>query len=251
MRCFNCNKNFDYDKYYGICPKCGCYNKKESSQEQQQQYENTGYEKKKSPKKGNAFLAFSIVFFVVCMVVSVLLPLITAGSTVESEMTGEEQVTVTTHESNEEFRLQELTLKVTECRILDDWTTLDGLEKGRKLIAVRVEGSGDGEYEDYNRLAEPYLEADGHFRPMLSSYDFEPYARMYKTMPLLDETDLMLDETVDGWYAFVVEEDCSAVQICFEECEWEDWNKEELLEVHAVSLSLENETEGGTEHEAY
>ena len=28
MKCFSCGKNFDYEKYYGICPKCGCYNKK-------------------------------------------------------------------------------------------------------------------------------------------------------------------------------------------------------------------------------
>ena len=34
MRCYNCNKNFDYEKYYGICPKCGCFNRKETMEEQ-------------------------------------------------------------------------------------------------------------------------------------------------------------------------------------------------------------------------
>ena len=33
MRCFNCRKEFDYEKYYGICPKCGCFNQKESREE--------------------------------------------------------------------------------------------------------------------------------------------------------------------------------------------------------------------------
>ncbi|MCI8418189.1 MAG: hypothetical protein HFI33_11975 [Lachnospiraceae bacterium] len=36
MRCFKCGKNFDYEKYYGICPKCGCYNKRETQEEQHQ-----------------------------------------------------------------------------------------------------------------------------------------------------------------------------------------------------------------------
>lgn len=38
MKCYSCGKNFDYEKYYGICPKCGCYNKKETAAEQHQQY---------------------------------------------------------------------------------------------------------------------------------------------------------------------------------------------------------------------
>lgn len=38
MKCLNCGKNFDYEKYYGICPKCGCFNKKETAREQHQRY---------------------------------------------------------------------------------------------------------------------------------------------------------------------------------------------------------------------
>ena len=34
MRCYNCNKKFDYEKYYGICPKCGCFNRQETAEEQ-------------------------------------------------------------------------------------------------------------------------------------------------------------------------------------------------------------------------
>ena len=30
MKCLSCGKNFDYEKYYGICPKCGTYNKQAS-----------------------------------------------------------------------------------------------------------------------------------------------------------------------------------------------------------------------------
>lgn len=35
-KCFNCGKNFDYEKYYGICPKCGSYNREETPEEEHQ-----------------------------------------------------------------------------------------------------------------------------------------------------------------------------------------------------------------------
>ena len=34
MKCLSCGKIFDYDKYYGICPKCGTYNKPEDKTSQ-------------------------------------------------------------------------------------------------------------------------------------------------------------------------------------------------------------------------
>lgn len=45
MKCSSCGKSFDYEKYYGICPKCGTYNKKPVTQEQQNQgyQQNAGY----------------------------------------------------------------------------------------------------------------------------------------------------------------------------------------------------------------
>ncbi len=33
MKCSKCGKNFDYEKYYGICPKCGTYNREDRQEE--------------------------------------------------------------------------------------------------------------------------------------------------------------------------------------------------------------------------
>ena len=33
-KCFNCGKSFDYEKYYGICPKCGAYNRENTPEEE-------------------------------------------------------------------------------------------------------------------------------------------------------------------------------------------------------------------------
>ena len=34
MKCLSCGKNFDGEKYYCICPKCGTYNKPEDKTSQ-------------------------------------------------------------------------------------------------------------------------------------------------------------------------------------------------------------------------
>ena len=36
MKCRKCGKNFDYEKYYGICPKCGSYNREDEEEQAQQ-----------------------------------------------------------------------------------------------------------------------------------------------------------------------------------------------------------------------
>ncbi len=40
IKCYNCNKNFDNDKYHGICPKCGSFNRNATAAEQHQAYHN-------------------------------------------------------------------------------------------------------------------------------------------------------------------------------------------------------------------
>lgn len=36
-KCYNCGNNFDYDKYYGICPKCSAYNREKLPEEEHQE----------------------------------------------------------------------------------------------------------------------------------------------------------------------------------------------------------------------
>ncbi len=55
-KCVNCGKNFDYEKYYGICPKCGTYNREESPQEEHralhERYDSTGQEQPHGQQPG-------------------------------------------------------------------------------------------------------------------------------------------------------------------------------------------------------
>ena len=40
MKCYNCGKEFDYGKYYGICPKCSAYNKENQAEEVHEELHN-------------------------------------------------------------------------------------------------------------------------------------------------------------------------------------------------------------------
>ena len=190
-----------------------------------------------------------IVFLIISLFVLVITAVNTA--TVEPEPdasvseNAELQWEVMTYDLGQEFSLQKLTLKVTECRIIADWTTLKDLEKGKRLVAVRVEGTSDGEYEDYNRLAAPYVVVDGSCYRPLSSYDFEPYARMYDVMPLMDEGTLQWETTCDAWYVFLVDESQTIGQLCFEECAWDSWEKTDIYGIYTIFLNLEQTVEGG------
>lgn len=275
MRCYNCNKSFDYEKYYGICPKCGCYNKKVSAEEEHQQYHNTydsGYHHtetyadaggRRTPeyrqedipeqtdrKKGAGLLTASILFMLLSLTACIVLSVAGTVKTKEQTLAEDSGPVLTEYAIGQEFTLQKVTLKVTEYRQLPASGALADMEPGKKLVAVRVEGTSDGEYEDYNRLSDPYLETDSHYFRPVSGYDFEPYARLYGLMPLMGSSELMFEEACEGWYVFVVKEACTSAQICFEDCIFDGWEKEELSGVVAVTLDLSAETEGGNADEA-
>ncbi len=40
ITCENCHKKFDNEKYYGICPKCGAFNRLHVSEEEHMSYHN-------------------------------------------------------------------------------------------------------------------------------------------------------------------------------------------------------------------
>ena len=203
MRCFNCHKNFDYDKYYGICPKCGCFNQRETQEERHEDlhdrfgddsdhrearehdqphsfssYPNVSretfgdaqssgsipvYEQEKTKRRGSGFLAVSIAVLILG------LAFLISGSLVHTignspSGTEDNSLQFLSHEAGEDFVFQQGSLKVAEAKRLADQNSLPGLLEGMTLIAVHVTGQSDGEYEYYNKVAVPYLEIDGTYR---------------------------------------------------------------------------------------
>ena len=277
MRCYNCHKNFDYEKYYGICPKCGCFNQKETreerhedlhdrvgdsythSEERRQEASAHGMSgasenvrkaaarpeaKKTAGSRGKGFLIFSIIVFVAGFAVlgsgigaSIFMA---ADSAAQSDDT----LRLIAHEAGETFDFQQGSLQVLEIKKLADQNTLEAMEEGMELVAVHVAGQGDGMYEDYNLISPPYLEVDGVYHGMLSAYAFEPYGQMLGAFPVLDEWALMGEESCDGWYAFLVEEGTSEARFWIDEYDGSDWDGGRLLAGHYVDLTIEAEESG-------
>lgn len=278
MRCFNCHKNFDYDKYYGICPKCGCFNQRETQEERHEDlhdrfgddsdhrearehdqphsfssYPNVSretfgdaqssgsipvYEQEKTKRRGSGFLAVSIAVLILGLVFLISGSLV---HTIGNSPSGTEDNSLQflSHEAGEDFVFQQGSLKVAEAKRLADQNSLPGLLEGMTLIAVHVTGQSDGQYEYYNKVAVPYLEIDGTYRRALSAYDFEPYGQLLDAYPVLDEYALMEGDACDGWYGFLAEDDVTDIRIWLDEYDGSDWDGGKLLAAHYVDLVIE------------
>lgn len=80
-KCFNCGKNFEYEKYYGICPKCGSYNREETTEEEHQklhqqydttQMEHVHYETEGQQTAGRAKATPAAIAIFVCLILGIV-----------------------------------------------------------------------------------------------------------------------------------------------------------------------------------
>ena len=285
MRCNSCHKNFDYDKYYGICPKCGSFNQRETREARHEELHDrfgdksvhrrdsaydTSYEgmQERNAKKvyasgsagcpaeegkkrraGIGLLVFSIVFLMTGFGVLVSGTLTYSSSLKQKELSGQSDnaLEVVAHEEGEAFDFQHGSLQIMEAKVLADQEQLPDLADGMRLVAVRVRGQSNGEYEDYNLIAQPYLGADGVYRRAVYTYIFEPYGQMLGAYPAMEESSLMWQTSCEGWYGFLVEENAQTLRVWFDEYDGSDWDGGNLLAGHYVELTLEapEKLEGG------
>ncbi|MCD7806300.1 MAG: hypothetical protein LUH19_03055, partial [Lachnospiraceae bacterium] len=149
----------------------------------------------------------------------------------------------TVHEMGESFLLQDsVTLTVTECRILADHSTLESLDEDLKLVAVRVEGESNGEYENDNHILSPYLEAGGTYREAISYSTFEAYGDVFGASPAMDGYELCWEMVCEGWYGFLMDAEADTARVWFYEFEGEYYN-ENVTASHCVELTFT--AEGG------
>ena len=302
MKCFKCGKNFDYEKYYGICPKCGCYNKQETPQEQHQQLhdqydqgythgpggyqqgngypggyqqgngypggsqqgsgypvgprQGSGYPSRPQPtvmihevkswrnqKGGTAFLVISVLVFFLVLIGGTIF-------TVQYSVNKEERVQqelldfvpeTQVHEPGASFAFQDLQLSVSEAQLLATREDVD-LPLGKKLVAVRLTGSGDGKWKDENRLPELYIRTEEDVCYwQVSFYDYEFYGEIFRREGF--EAYALCDaREMEGWAAFLVDEDQSRITLCLEEREGQ--YRKKITRIHQVTLEISEETDG-------
>lgn len=273
MRCYNCRKNFDYEKYYGICPKCGCFNKKETAEEEHEALhdrfsdssdEEDGctympYERETAGKKGAGLFVFGVLFFIlsVFLLIGSALYLSLKPGNRTAAYDAEHGLELIEHETaGKAFSFQNaLALDVLECKEVANHSTLPDLEEGKKVVAVHLRGTGDGMYENYNSIYGMYLSAGNGYLKSISSYAFEPYARMLGAYPVLDGDALRGSDSCDGWIPFLIPEEADTAVLWLDEYDGSDWDGGNLLRTHRIELDItplgspadRDDTQGGAD----
>lgn len=274
MKCFNCGKNFDYEKYYGICPKCGSFNKEETPQEQHQRYHDeydNGYhhtehtytgavlvrenvEKGKNGKNGRGstvFLLISIVIFVITVCGLTAFGFLYSRSQEKKLLNevAEFRVERKDHAVGETFALQGMTLSVEGAWIVDEGReTNPNLPEGKRLIAVKLRGESDGEWSDKNRLSTAYINCGGLYYEQLPSYETDEnrkYGEAYD-IPIFETVSLCMEKEAEGCLMFWVDEDRQDFTLCLEERA--DKEPVFIQAIHTIDIHLEIMNLGGQEN---
>lgn len=273
IECSSCKKDFDYEKYYGICPKCGTYNPRtasnprtisnprtanNSSTASQSSRVQQVTEKKKGMSRGVRW------FFV--LILSGGIGLTSGWLTVALKELLKEQVTVEDQdfkflEETDDLYCKELTGEPFELPVIDGSITvknaktkipagsgMEGFPQKEKLVAVEVSYSFDKEgelYGDCDPIGQPYVryvDAYGQFvcKEAIPDYSFEDRADENDYGNILSDSDLFWipKENETGVFLFFVDEEVSEMDFCISE--W-DVDKEELTAIHDVFLEINEE----------
>lgn len=222
--CKGCHKTFDFDKYYGICPKCGTFNQKGEKKEEQPK---TPVEKVKRRKvrKGRKDRDFvPILWLLVCLIVTV----------------GVVAYKLVIHFQTEEFiksvNYETITLQPEEVIPLDEGdykikrvveivpaNVEEILPEDEKLIGVEVAFTPNVEAPEHIIVEQPYIEyMDGFHKECLPTYDVLPFVSKYG----LEEEDLIrvydslpTEKATDdfrGYYIYSVNKDTERITVTLE-----------------------------------
>lgn len=227
MKCLNCGKRFDYEKYYGICPKCGSFNVK-SAQESKE--EDTG---QKQGKTKGSFLFFA-VSFAIFLAVNIGGPMFTALMVEGQERKLKEEImgteaAICEHAIGEPFPFQGMTFAVTDARVL----TKEGT---KKLAAVKLSGKSNGKWSEENQLSEAYICYNDYCYWQIANDEFEKeYGDKYP-IHLFGRYELCESLEAEGWIVFWLDEEEEKFTLCLEERE--DVNLVVIRAIHQIEIQL-------------
>lgn len=207
MKCLSCGKNFDYEKYYGICPKCGTYNKAASEADTTQAFQEefvstqeaeptqeefvptqepeptffsqTKEEKQKRVRK-NLILGIAILValsIILTIVQGIVTGYLGTSDYREKKRKDIEEVAIEKSDLGEAYTVENeygRTLTVAKAEVLAEADTIGGFPAGQRLIAVRIESNkvDDISYDTYAHapVKDFYISYDGTYRSTVPNY---------------------------------------------------------------------------------
>ena len=207
MKCLSCGKNFDYEKYYGICPKCGTYNKAasetDSTRSFQEEFTSTqeaeptqeefvptqepeptffSQTKEEKQKRVRKNLILGIAILVALSIILTIVQGIVTGYLGSSDYREKkrkdiEEVAIEKSDLGEAYTIENeygRTLTVAKVEVLAEADTIGGFPAGQRLIAVRIESNkvDDISYDTYAHapVKDFYISYDGTYRSTVPNY---------------------------------------------------------------------------------
>ncbi len=207
MKCLSCGKNFDYEKYYGICPKCGTYNKAASetdstrtfqeeftstqeaepaqeefvpTQEPEATFFSQTKEEKQKRVRKNLILGIAILValsIILTIVQGIVTGYLGSSDYREKKRKDIEEVAIEKSDLGEAYTIENeygRTLTVAKAEVLAEADTIGGFPAGQRLIAVRIESNkvDDISYDTYAHapVKDFYISYDGTYRSTVPNY---------------------------------------------------------------------------------
>ena len=274
MKCKNCGKIFDYEKYYGICPKCGTFQKQDNPQQEPETEERadlgfdpadtdrdiytyvedgTAAPGEPKPKAQPGSHKGTVIYVACCIVLLILAGLLNGlCTTVQEKRLAKEaalsDLSIVEVPAGEPAQIGTRTVTVLGAKVLEKVDVRPEFPAGQMCVAVHLRIRNSEEYPTYETsLDAPYLaytDTDGEeiFKEAVSSYDFSSY-EIYYGLRLLESYDFGYESDVEGDVIFFAEPGFSKPRICLEDRYRPDNRMQVLKAVYELPVELPEEVE--------
>ena len=271
-RCTSCNKKFDYEKNYGLCPKCGAYNQKpindvnndykislneerefkshkvfshnhdQIDKKKSQQHAKRNFGSDKKPRLGLTIVL--IVLIVLCFITVGVAD--KAVTFVQNEILKD----VKTDTDNEVTDIIEVApgktftangvydFTVESAITLCDANVEADFPEGEKCIAVNINAVLTDEGSAFRFLEIPYIEANGVFKSAISPEDISTYP-CTAGLTLLDRYSAYSHQIENGYLIYFVDSSVTEISIYFEDYE-EAGDDIVITQIYKVTLPLDS-----------
>lgn len=281
VRCSNCRKKFDYENFYGLCPKCGAYNAKpveeahedlhrfygETDESVRQHMDSYGREEGRARSSGlarlkeasamernsgtehtdiGAIVVKIMTFAAVCVILICLMGIFSLAAK-KNSVPETADVEVVRASAGDVLSYGDYQYSVTDAVVVADAGEDRRLPERTKLLAVYLMMAYEGKNGVYRDRFMPYLYDGKNYTGASESFDLAQLAEEYG-LPgeNLDSYSVYsgTPRATDGYILYLVDENCGEITVNLE-CR-KDTYLERVYEVRLVPYGWMEEEDGGS-----
>lgn len=225
IKCSSCHKKFNYEKTYGICPRCGVYNRKVS-----EPYDHAAREDLSAPvvrkKERSAEGKDRMPVFTVVMVVITILCVVSSVAGIlmmnikDAMVPGTEEVEFVSAFVGEVLTYGDYTYEVTDAVFVEEEGGGNRLPEDSKLLAVYLSIQYTGKEKEYKNRFLPYIyDGKGYMEPTEET-ECKEYAEECglrgDCMSAYSVYSSHMEVETDAYLLYLVDRDCGEVSVNLE-----------------------------------